>query len=229
MESPWLRATNVTTAPDALADGRAAGQPVVVGVTGHRPARLRDADAALLRARIREVLDRIATATGVSPVILSPLAEGADRLVAWTALRAGLPLHCVLPFPRDVYARDFPTASSREDFAALLDAAAIVVELDGSAATPEERDAGYRAVGDYTVARCTLLIAVWDGAAPRGEGGTGEVVALALARRIPVVWIAASTPHLAVLLVANDHDGRRGHGARQYALTALAGVLPPRP
>ena len=36
--------------------------------------------------------------------------------------------------------------------------------------------------GRATVAHCDVLIAVWDGLPPRGRGGTGEVVQLALTR-----------------------------------------------
>jgi hypothetical protein len=165
------------------------------------------------------VLDSIAAATGVPPIIVSPLAEGADRLVARVAVDAGLELHCVLPFPRDVYARDFSTTPSRADYAALLDYAAAVVELDGSTATPAERDAGYTAVGDYTVARADLLIAVWDGGASRGEGGTGEVVTCAIARRIPVIWVASTAPHAVTILMASSD------GMVQHPLSDLSTLL----
>jgi hypothetical protein len=43
--------------------------------------------------------------------------------------------------------------------------------------------------GRATVAHCDVLIAVWDGLAARGRGGTGEVVELAITRGTPVVHL----------------------------------------
>ena len=43
--------------------------------------------------------------------------------------------------------------------------------------------------GRATVAHCDVLIAVWDGKPPRGRGGTGEVVQLALTRGTAIVHV----------------------------------------
>jgi hypothetical protein len=43
--------------------------------------------------------------------------------------------------------------------------------------------------GRATVAHCDLLLALWDGLEPRGRGGTGEVVELALVNGTPVVHL----------------------------------------
>jgi hypothetical protein len=175
-----------------------------VGVTGHRPARLGNADFPALRRRVCEVLAAISRAAdGAQLTVISPLAEGADRVVARAAIDSGYALRCVLPFARDDYARDFPTAASRAEFAALMQLAAGVVELDGLHGTPQERDAGYSAAGVYTVRHADVMIAIWDGRQARGNGGTGDVVALALASGIPVVWIAAAAPHLAQVISGN--------------------------
>jgi len=92
-----------------------------VGVTGHRPDDLAHADAVALRARIREVLERLGAEAitvaeadagvefGADPPelrLISPLAEGADRIVAQEALDAGYSVHAPLPFPREVLRRE---------------------------------------------------------------------------------------------------------------------------
>ena len=61
-----------------------------------------------------------------------------------------------------------------------------VLELPGA-----RSDAGdaYLQAGRATVAHCDVLIAVWDGEAARGPGGTADVVQLALARGTPVVHV----------------------------------------
>ena len=43
--------------------------------------------------------------------------------------------------------------------------------------------------GRATVAHCDVLIAVWDGKPPRGRGGTGEVVQLALTRGTSIIHV----------------------------------------
>jgi hypothetical protein len=187
-----------------------------VGVTGHRPARLGDADYATLRQRVCEALAAISNAVADAPLtVISPLAEGADRIVARVAVDAGYPLHCVLPFASDDYARDFPTAASRAEYAALLQLAAGVVELDGSHGTPEEREAGYSAAGAYTVRHADVMIAIWDGGRARGNGGTGDVVALALGSGLPVIWIASAAPHLTRVITDNGTGGPDVHDLAQ--------------
>lgn len=53
----------------------------------------------------------------------------------------------------------------------------------------EPSDPAYMAAGKYIVENCELLIAVWNGQPAKGLGGTGDVVAYALSRRIPVLHI----------------------------------------
>jgi hypothetical protein len=121
--------------------------------------------------------------------VVSPLAEGADRLVAKAGLAHGAELVTPLPFPRALYMRDFETAASREEFDALLALATEVVELDGSRASDADRKAAYEKVGDRVVDESDLLIALWDGAEAAGRGGTANVVARARRNGLPVVWL----------------------------------------
>ena len=167
------------------------------------------ADFAVLRARVREILAAIqrlvVEAVQVEQpgdagdrailLLISPLAEGADRLVAQEAVAVGFTLHCPLPFAREEYAVDFTTPASRAEYHALLRQAAEVVELPGSRETPEDKEAAYAAVGRLVLTRSDLVIAIWDGQAARGSGGTGHIVEEARRRDIPVVWIASRSPH----------------------------------
>ena len=171
------------------------GQPVlVVGVAGHRPDGLGSADETRLRNRVRSVLLLLRKADN-NATLISPIAEGADRLVAHQALAAGIPLICLLPFARDVYIKDFTTQASVEDYRALLDRAQSVRELTGVHGSDGERDTAYAALSDALVGEIHVLIAIWDGNEARGIGGTGHSVDAALRRNIPVVWIDAHPPH----------------------------------
>jgi molybdopterin-guanine dinucleotide biosynthesis protein A len=164
-----------------------------IGVSGHRTAPKLPAHA---EAPLRALSDRLLTAIAAAArategstatlVIVSSLAEGADRIVAEAGLAAGFGLQVVLPFPRAEYARDFATPQSRATFAALLARAASVVELDGVA---EERSRAYEAAGLFMLANIDALIAVWDGEEAAGRGGTGQIVSRAVAEGRGVIWI----------------------------------------
>src|SRR4051812_335900 len=180
-----------------------------VGVTGHRNLGVAGAPGDSLRQRGRTIFaDLWQTAVDAAPrgstpqlIVVSPLAEGADRFVAHEAIANGFPLHCPLPFPRGEYERDFHTEASRREFHALLAKAAVVRELSGVRGPGHEGEA-YAAVGRVVIDESDLLIAIWDGAAARGDGGTGHVIGDALAQALPVIWIASTPPHDIQVLAA---------------------------
>jgi hypothetical protein len=157
-------------------------------VTGHR----RLDDEAALAARIRDALERARTLvppTAATPVLLtvvSSLAEGADRLVAREVLADEIALLEVpLPLPLDRYRGDFETEASSREFDELLALAITVIEPE----TSWDAEDGYARVGRFVVARCDVLLALWDGLPARGEGGTAEIVEYARSRGKPVLWI----------------------------------------
>jgi hypothetical protein len=155
---------------------------VVVGVTGHRFL----TDQVRIVAGIDTALRRIQEAFVPDDLaILSPLAEGADQLVARRALafyesRLVVPL----PLPKSEYLCDL---RSPESFQWLCERADEVFELPAEAT----RDRAYEAVGRYVVAHCDVLLAIWDGRAAQGTGGTSEVVAWARAAGKPLAWVRA--------------------------------------
>jgi hypothetical protein len=111
--------------------------------------------------------------------VVSPLAEGADRLVAREALRLeGAELEAVLPLSRAEYMKDFETAESKGEFTRLEAQARKIVELSSA----EAREESYERVGRYVVDHCDVLIAIWDGQESRGQGGTAEIVDYARTR-----------------------------------------------
>src|SRR5882724_471399 len=124
-----------------------------VGVTGHRANKLGPLTAERLRPQIRTALERLGClvdrlrracpdASGEAhPVlrIVSPLAEGADRLVAREGLAVGAELLSPLPFRKSSYRHDFVDAASRAEFDGLIGRAARVVELDGRYDSEETR------------------------------------------------------------------------------------------
>jgi hypothetical protein len=156
-----------------------------IGVTGHRVL----AEVPRVLAGVEEALDRIEAAfPGRELVVVSCLAEGADRLVAEAVLRRpGARLVVVLPMAHSDCLADFATPESRVEFLALLARAAEVVELSPRAT----RDEAYAAANDRMLDGVDVLVAVWDGADAQGQGGTAEVVARARARHLPLAWAHA--------------------------------------
>lgn len=155
-----------------------------VGVTGHR--HLADADAAA--REVDRVLDRLVAAQGADVLTaVSSLAEGADRIVAKRVLARQGTLDVVLPLDRDDYAADFADDASRHDFLRLLDAADSV----SSSPRQESREAAYEHAGREVLARCDVLLALWDGEPSRGRGGTAQLVteARAVGRPVEVVHV----------------------------------------
>ena len=158
---------------------------VLVGVTGHRF--LSETDK--LTAAVEQALDRIIAAFPLRPLrAISPLAEGADRLVARAVLRrVGSSLLVPLPLEVDDYRRDFANEDSRLEFDELLAQAAETIQLPPDAS----RNEAYEQVGVYVADHSDALIALWDGQGVQGEGGTADVVQAALDRGIPVFHILA--------------------------------------
>lgn len=150
-----------------------------IGVTGHRV--LGDVGAA--RTQVDVVLDRL-LGDATAAVAISPLAEGADRLVARAVLdRPGSALEVLLPLPEADYLEDFATPASRAQFHALMAAARSVAVVPG---TEPSRAAAYERVGRAVVEGCDVLLALWDGEPGAGRGGTAEIVHYARGRGVPV-------------------------------------------
>jgi hypothetical protein len=171
--------------------------PLVVGITGHRD--LRDEDIPALEVKLGEILQEIPAQYPHTPIILlSPLAEGADRLAARVAIGMDARLIVPLPMPRELYLQDFSTPASREEFEALLQQAEAWFELPlvagntmaGIQEAAEQRDRQYALVGAYVADRCQILIALWNGADTVSEGGTAQIVRFKL-EGIPLLYAPA--------------------------------------
>lgn len=177
---------------------------LVVGITGHRPNRMPQAQWPRIRRELARAMAELETAhPSHAPVLYSGLAEGADRLAAFVALGRGWLLGALLAFHRKRFIEDFPDAYAVGEFRALLRASHTIQEPAAAAHKGKPPEEGYHAVGQHLLAVSQVLIAIWDGAGSRGKGGTVDVIADARARGIPVIWIhatkAQATRHLAPL------------------------------
>jgi hypothetical protein len=176
-----------------------------IGITGHRPHRLDISDDALI-SRIDTELGKLAKDHADKRLILvSPLAEGADRIVAHLALdKHGMALHVPLPLPFELYQTDFATDESLQEFKELVGKAEMYYEIptrfgpietlashaDGS--PNEARDKQYALVGGLIAHACDELIAVYDGGPSNGTGGTADVVAWRESGAVPPQFLIDS-------------------------------------
>src|SRR3984957_3813641 len=207
----------------AMANSESSSPPrpplvVQIGVTGHRPNRLSPDVAAALPAQCDQILKAIEALAfrAHDPLIhspeppllrvLSPLAEGADRMVANAGLSLGAYLQCPLPFHEEEYCRDFASESSRDEFHALLAKASAVFQING---THDAADVAYERVGRFVLEQSDFLIAIWDGEPAAGRGGTTQIVEEALEQNIPVIWLHASLQNPPCILLIDESGDRQ--------------------
>ncbi len=170
-----------------------------IGVIGHRA--LPDADPGLLAMVAAQSLAMIINAARQAlPAAdraqlqlrcISSLAEGSDCLLTEAALAQGCTLAAPLPFSRAIYAQDFvdPAALARHQH--LLALASAVYEINEPGAKAE----AYLAASRILLAQSDIVVAIWDGEAERGIGGTAQTIREALLANLPVVAIDARAPH----------------------------------
>jgi hypothetical protein len=149
--------------------------PLIFGVSGHRD--LLIADVPQLRDQLLRIFVHFRAAYPHTPFrLLTPLAEGADRLTAEVALAFEIGLFVPLPMKQQEYERDFTTAESLAEFRALLARAESHWEIP-IATNPgaEGRARQYAEVGDFIARHSHVLILLWDGGDNRKVGGTAWV------------------------------------------------------
>jgi hypothetical protein len=156
----------------------------VVGFSGHR--QLENAEG--IAAAITRELEALKQEAPGEWIALSSVAEGGDQLFVIQARSLGWSWHAILPLPRAEFSKDFvPTEWTRVE--TLLDQAESVRAISENGS----REDAYLDCGMETVHGSDVLLAVWDGEAARGKGGTADVVAYATSLGKPVIVIDPKT------------------------------------
>jgi hypothetical protein len=156
--------------------------PIIIGVTGHRD--LRDEDLPLIEGELQKQLKHIMSRyPSTSFILLTGMADGADRVAARLALKEGIRLIAVLPMAKDLYEIDFK-GESLDEFRELLGKCEHYFELPVMEGRTLEdisyrgplRDDQYAQLGAYLVTHSQILLAIWDGVNKSLVGGTSQVV-----------------------------------------------------
>ena len=182
--TPASEQTNLCELNNAGLDLSQVLAPLVIGITGHRDIREQDREA--LKGAIKKILIDLENQYPSTPlVLLSALAEGADRLAADVALSKDIKgeLFVPLPMPQAAYEQDFER-DSLDKFRNLLSQAKCSFALPFVGKNNEasisgknpQRDLQYESVGKYIVEKSQILIALWDGVDTGLVGGTAAVV-----------------------------------------------------
>jgi hypothetical protein len=159
---------------------------LTVGITGHRPNKLREYANLELQKTIEAVLTAIRSAavdaqanhadcfakTEFQLILTSALAEGADSMAAAAAIALDYKLDVVLPFLAADYKSDFSPPGLR-NFEHFCAKARAIVEIDSDRSDEAK---AYEAASLVVLDMSDILIAVWDGQPAAGRGGTAELI-----------------------------------------------------
>ena len=180
---------------------------LTIGVTGHRDL-LADEVPALKRIVRDFFLQLKSDYPDLDLQLITPLAEGSDRLVADIAQELDIALIVPLPMPQAEYEQDFSSADAVQAFRDSLDSARVIhlrtlPEARGRAATPADRDRQYAQLGVFISNHSQILLALWDGKPAIATGGTAGVVEYHLTAVMPGFSVAEESPNL---LADNEND-----------------------
>ena len=195
---------------DTLGKQIATGQapaPIGVGVTGHRPGRLGEADLTMLEARLYEIMAAIeAAAPSAQFRLIGSLAEGADTLAAGVAVARGWQVDAVLPLARDDYIDDFE-GDAAVRLQSLLSACRSIFELPGERGADGGPAASYERAGRVVLTQSDFVLAIWDGDPALGRGGTTQIILEAVAQGVPVLAVHPADGRAELLWSGlNAHD-----------------------
>jgi hypothetical protein len=166
----------------------------VVGFVGHRTG-LDELTLAPLIEHELHALDTLVAAGGGTLHFYSSVADGADLIALDQAEKVGLPSHVLLPVPEEDFFRAFPNDTDRARARSRLSAlrAAPHRHTIRLAPTSMRLPEAYFEADARIVAAADFLLVVWDGQPERGRGGTAQIVALARAKSVPLIWIHKET------------------------------------
>ena len=147
---------------------------IIIGVTGHR--NINTEAIPKIQEMVSTYLDAIIDKHPRANItLLSPLAVGADQIVARIALEKGLKLHVPLPMPLSEYIQDFNEKEREQLESMLFRASRVWVPSSKNLGRPES----YLMAGSFIAQSSDYVLALWDGIRTNEQpGGTAHIVRL---------------------------------------------------
>jgi hypothetical protein len=180
---------------------------LTIGITGHRD--LVEEEVPALKEAVRDFFVQMRRDyPDLDLQLITPLAEGSDRLVTDVALELDIELIVPLPMPQDEYVKDFSSPQAIEAFRSSLKKARVIhlrslSSADNCPVTAADRDRQYAQLGIFISNHSQVLLALWDGKPSAAIGGTASVVNYHLTAIMPGYSVAEESPNL---LADNEND-----------------------
>ncbi len=148
-----------------------------VGITGHQDLGSEETISWLI-----ETLKRVIKQYGIDHGLTS-LAVGADQLYAEILRKKHIRYDVIIP--SEGYEKTFSHNYQLEKYIDLLQDASETIKLPFDRPT----ETAFYEAGKQVAIRSDMIIAIWNGKAAKGLGGTGDTVAYAQALKKPVVHL----------------------------------------
>ena len=222
-----------------------------IGVTGHRvldcETELKKQLIEVLKTEITKLFDNdsliLLNKNLITPVtysVLTPLAEGADRLVAETVMEydARSCVEVVLPLTLYDYKKTFNNPDD-PGFYELYNKARQVkqirnhrletdpeiiqntIETNIENKIEKAKKEAFEKAGRHIVNHCDVLIAIWDGKKSQGIGGTNDIIEYAVSKKRPVIIISANPPYSIKVEKGYGLNCRAIMGIERFNITSI--------
>lgn len=154
-------------------------RPFVIGLIGHR--QLERSEIPKLQEAFDSYLESVLEQLTYTPIIvLTALAEGADRLALTSRYREKISICAVLPMSKEDYIHDFASRHAKSSFLNAVQSCEFLSSLADSSSESRligpKRERAYQRCANWISDNSNSLFAIWDGKNPRGVGGTADTV-----------------------------------------------------
>ena len=154
---------------------------IKISITGHRD--LKKDQILNYKQQLKDYILSIIEKNNLEIKIITPLADGVDRLISYVAIELGLEFEILLPMPREMYIQDFDM-SFLEEFISLESKASSIeimpLYFDNTVESISkygvDRDYQYSEVGRTFAQKSDYMIALWDNIDNNKWGGTAHVI-----------------------------------------------------
>jgi uncharacterized phage-like protein YoqJ len=179
-------------------------QIIKIGVSGHRYLSKTPLITENLEKSIRKIINEN---PNKEIWLYSPLAKGADQLVAQITLKnyPKTKLIIPLPFEEQLYLDDFQDEDKKQYFQ-LKELAEKIFTIPNENQSKENQ---FFELGEFIVNNSDYLIFLWNGKVAQGQGGTGQIVEIAMNSKKKIVWIRANNdkPEFQELWEGDEPEG----------------------